>query len=245
MGINVILTASAALKENKMSDALSAKQAVAHYAAELVEDGMVVGLGTGSTANYFIDALAERHRQGLACVTVASSVVSTIKAKEVGLPQQAIEQVTQLDLYIDGADEVTPDNMLLKGRGSDLVREKILARAAKQFYVLADHSKLVSHLGENYPIPMEVMPFAWQLVLEQVKKLGGTGQLRPNASDDGLHMTTYGSLVLDVFFADKPDMTILEQQLNAIPGLVEHGIFIDLASGIVIADKQGRVTIRH
>lgn len=216
----------------------SPKQRVAEYAAELVKPNMVVGLGTGSTANFFIDALAERYQQGLVCTTVSSSVVSAIKAKSVGLPQIAIEQVEKLDLYVDGADEVTPDKVLLKGRGSDLVREKLLARAAGQFYVLVDDSKLVDRIGSNYPIPMEVMPFAWALVLEQVRALGGEGDLRPGASGEGFHVTSYGSLVLDVRFPESIDINVLDRQLSDVPGLVEHGIFSGLASAVMYADDQ-------
>jgi len=221
-----------------MSDEINPKQKVAQHAASLVQDGMVVGLGTGSTANYFIEALAARHRSGLDCITVASSVVSSIKAQSEGLPQMAIEQLERLDIYVDGADEVTPEMVLLKGRGSDLVKEKMLARAANQFYVLVDQSKMVERLGQNYPIPMEVMPFSWSLVLAQVKALGGIGMLRQNAGGDGLHVTSHGSLVLDIHFPIELEVAELERQLNAIPGIVEHGIFIDLASHVLLADEQ-------
>ena len=133
---------------------LNAKQRVAQHAADLIEDDMVVGLGTGSTANYFIEALAKRQEIGLRCTTVASSVVSTIKAKSLGLPQMSMEHLDHIDIYVDGADEVTEDKTLLKGRGSDLVREKLLARACDEFYVLVDQSKLVTRIGQLYPIPI-------------------------------------------------------------------------------------------
>ena len=126
------------------------KELVAYQAARLVEDGMLVGLGTGSTANYFIEELARRKsEEGLEVSTVSSSVISAIKAQSLGLPLVAMEHVSRLDLYVDGADEVTPDMTLLKGRGSDLVREKLLARAADRFLVLVDQSKLVERLKKE------------------------------------------------------------------------------------------------
>ncbi|OUR65136.1 ribose 5-phosphate isomerase A [Methylophaga sp. 42_25_T18] len=211
------------------------KKNVAIKAASLVEHDMVVGLGTGSTANYFIEELARRQKEeGLKIVTVASSIVSSRIAQGQGLEVIAIENVTSLDLYVDGADEVTDDMTLLKGRGSDLVREKLLAKASQQFYVLVDNSKLVNRIGEKFPIPIEVMPFAWQLVLQSVEQIGGEGDLRPNASGDGLAVTSHGSLVLDMSFDDDIDGHMLNHQLNAIPGVVEHGIFANLATSIFI-----------
>ena len=216
---------------------LNAKQRVAQHAADLIEDDMVVGLGTGSTANYFIEALAKRQQAGLRCTTVASSIVSTIKAKSLGLRQMSMEHLEHIDVYVDGADEVTDDKALLKGRGSDLVREKLLARACDEFYVLVDQSKLVTRIGELYPIPVEVMPFAWQMVLRHLEELGGEGQLRPNTAGDGLAVTSHGSLVLDMAFSNS-DALVLNTTLNAIPGVVEHGIFANLATAVFIADES-------
>lgn len=207
------------------------KQRVAEHAAQRIKDGMVVGLGTGSTANYFIEALARRMRdERLRVWTVASSVVSTIKARELGLPLIGIEHVEYLDVYVDGADEVAPDLTLLKGRGSDLVREKILAKASKAFWVLIDRSKQVEHIGQNFPIPIEVMPFAWSLVKNSLLAIGSEPKLRPNG--DGLFVTSYGSLVLDTVFQPAIDGKTLNKLLNDIPGIVEHGVFCDLATAI-------------
>ena len=177
------------------------KELVAIRAASYVQDGMTVGLGTGSTANFFIQELARRHKEeGLRVTAAASSVVSTIKAQTLGLPLVALEHLGRLDLYVDGADEVTPQMALLKGRGYDLVREKLLARGSDRFIVLIDKSKLVSRIGEKFPIPVEVMPFAWQLVKSRLQALGGQAELRQNAAKDGLAITSYGSLVLDLAF---------------------------------------------
>lgn len=210
------------------------KQLIAERAAKRIEQGMVVGLGTGSTANLFIEALANRvNNEALQITVVASSVISSIKARQFGLPLVSIEQLRHLDVYVDGADEVTADLTLLKGRGSDLVREKLLARASSAFWVLADQSKWVSRIGERYPIPVEVMPFAWQMVKASLETIGGKGDLRPNASKDGLAVTSYGSLVLDLVFDSCIDIPHLDQLLNNIPGVVEHGIFCALASEVI------------
>lgn len=220
------------------------KQAVALEAASYVKHDMIVGLGTGSTANYFIEALAQRQQaEGLRVATVASSNISMIKAQSVGLTVLSLSQLREIDLYVDGADEITPDNTLLKGRGYDLVMEKLLAKAARQFIVVADHSKLVSRIGENFAIPIEVMPFAWQAAKRSIEAIGGTGDLRPNAAKDGLSITSHGSLVLDMRFDASIDAHQLNTLLNNIPGVVEHGIFAKLATTVLIAD-QGKVEAR-
>jgi ribose 5-phosphate isomerase A len=220
------------------------KELVAREAARLVQNDMLVGLGTGSTANFFIEELARRMRgEGLKVRAVSSSVVSAIKARSLGLPLVSMDQIDRLDLYVDGADEVTPDMTLLKGRGSDLVREKLLARAADRFIVLVDQSKLVSRIGEKYPIPVEVIPFAWQLAKRTLESLGGAGDLRPNASKDGLAVTSHGSLVLDMTFDPALSAGELDARLIATPGVVEHGIFPGLASAVFVA-QDGRVEQR-
>lgn len=214
------------------------KQRVAKHAAKLVSDGMVVGLGTGSTADYFIDELSRRRiEEGLRVTCVASSVVSMLKAQRLGLQLIAIEHLTQLDLYVDGADEVTPENTLLKGQGADLVKEKLLARASDQFIVLVDQSKMVEHIGAKFLIPVEVMPFAWQLVKQSLEKFDGHGALRQNSNGNGLAVSSYGSLVLDMSFDPKLDCAELDAILNATPGVVEHGIFHGFASRVLLVDK--------
>lgn len=220
------------------------KQAVALEAASYVKNDMIVGLGTGSTANYFIEALAERQKtEGLRVTTVASSNISMIKAQSVGLTVISLAQISQIDLYVDGADEITPDNTLLKGRGYDLVMEKLLAKAAKEFIVVADKSKLVDRIGTHYPIPIEVMPFAWQAAKRSIEAIGGVGDLRPNTAKDGLCISSHGSLVLDMRFDASLDAHTLNALLNNVPGVVEHGIFAKLAKRILIAD-QGKVETR-
>ncbi len=220
---------------------MNEKELVARHAANLVQNGMLVGLGTGSTANYFIQELANRHKEeGLQVTVAASSVVSTIKAQEMGLPLLALEHVSRLDLYVDGADEVTPDLTLLKGRGYDLVREKLMASASDKFIVLVDPTKLVDRIGARFPIPVEVMPFAWSLVKRRLESIGGSGGLRHTANKDGLVMTSHGSLVLDMAFDPALEAAALNAFLNETPGVVEHGIFRNLATVVFVA-ADGRV----
>ncbi|MDD4914906.1 MAG: ribose-5-phosphate isomerase RpiA [Methylococcales bacterium] len=218
------------------------KQRVAVQAAKLVRDGMLVGLGTGSTANYFIDALAQRHaEEHLQIQTVSSSVVSAIKAQSSGLPLLALEQVSRIDVYVDGADEVTADMTLLKGRGADLVREKLLAAAGREFWVLIDQSKQVEHIGQNFPVAIEVMPFAWRMVQRSLSEMGAAVKLRANAGGDGLAVSSYGSLILDAVFDPELSARDINDRLNGMPGIVEHGIFLGLATA-VFCGHAGKVT---
>jgi ribose 5-phosphate isomerase A len=220
------------------------KQLVALHAAKYVKDGMLVGLGTGSTANFFIEELARLQQdQGLKFTTIASSTISAQKAQSLQLPIVAIEHVSSIDLYIDGADEITPDNTLLKGRGSDLVKEKLLAKAASQFIAVADASKLVSYIGQNFTIPIEVIPFAWQMAKKNLEAVGGIGDLRPNAAKDGFWIASHGSYVLDMRFDASINASTLNALINNTPGVVEHGIFHQLTSLVLIA-QDGVVSER-
>ncbi len=212
------------------------KQLVAIHAAIYVKNGMLVGLGTGSTANYFIEELARlQSEENLKVTTIASSQVSMIKAQSLGLNVIALTQVAEIDLYVDGADEITPDMTLLKGRGYDLVLEKLLAKAAKQFLVVADKSKLVDHIGTNFAIPIEVMPMAWKAAKRILEAAGGVGDLRQNAAKDGLSISSHGSLVLDMAFDKSISEEALNHLINNTPGVVEHGIFRHLTSAVLIA----------
>lgn len=210
------------------------KQLLGLTAARKIQNGMTVGLGTGSTASCFIEALAERCRQeNLKITAVASSPISAIQASALGLPLLPWEQLAQLDVYVDGADEVAADLTLLKGRGQDLVREKLLARAASQFWVLVDRSKLVNRVGEKFPIPVEVWPFAWQLVKTQLEAAGACPTLR--LKEGGVAVTSSGGVVLDTRFKDPVDVAAIDRLLNDLPGVLEHGIFRNLASVVFIA----------
>jgi ribose 5-phosphate isomerase A len=220
------------------------KQRVAHYAAQRLQNGMTVGLGTGSTANCFIEALARRCRdEGLQVTVVASSTLSAIKAQTEGLHLLGLEHVAHIDLYVDGADEVAPDMTLLKGRGADLVREKLLATACDEFWVLIDDSKRVDYISQRYPVPVEVLPFAWLMVQAALTKIGGRAELRP--SGDGLAVTSHGCLVLDTRFESPWAIELLNQQLNTLPGVAAHGVFHHLATAIFCGENGSVSEQRH
>jgi ribose 5-phosphate isomerase A len=223
-----------------MSDALNnPKYRVAAHLAQQVESGMTVGLGTGSTANCFIQALAQRQREdGLDITTVSSSAISATLARKAGLRVISIESLTTLDWYVDGADEVTPELTLLKGRGQDLVREKLLASAASSFHVLIDESKRVTQLGEKFPIPVEVLPEAWQLVTKAIEQQQGKVTLRLNAAGDNVAVTAQGNYVLDCQF-EQVDALSLNQFLDAQSGVMEHGIFFGIATSVLVGTDAG------
>ena len=214
------------------------KELVAFEAAKLAKNGMLIGLGTGSTANYFIEHLAKRQaEEGLKISTVASSTISAIKAQACGLSLVSINQIKQIDLYVDGADEITPNLSLLKGRGQDLVMEKLLAQAAHQFIVVADKSKIVNFIGEKFIIPIEVMPNAWRIVKHRLEQHGAKGYIRLNANQDNIAVTASGNYVLDMRFPKNLDDQSLNTLLNNTSGVVEHGVFYQLADKILIADQ--------
>jgi ribose 5-phosphate isomerase A len=221
------------------SEIINPKQAVAIEAAKLIEPNMVVGLGTGSTANFFIEALASRQREeGLNVITVSSSAISAVLAQHAGLPVVAIENLSTLDIYVDGADEISPDLSLLKGRGQDLVKEKLLASHANAFHVLVDESKLVEFIGEKHAIPVEVLPEAWRMVATSLESWGVETQLRKNANGDNVAVTASGSYVLDCNFK-KEESTEVAMILDSLPGVVEHGIFADLATAVLVGREAG------
>jgi ribose 5-phosphate isomerase A len=214
------------------------KEQVARAAAEQIASGMLVGLGTGSTANLFITELARRQRdEGLQVSTVASSAISATMAENCGLSVLSIEQISALDVYVDGADEVTPALELLKGQGADLVREKLLASASSQFWVLVDGSKVVERIGQNFAIPIEVPTFAWRLVKKQLETEGGVGELRLNAAKSGYALSSQGNFILDTRFTDDLSASALNDKLNSTTGLVEHGIFYSLASTVWLGNN--------
>ncbi len=214
------------------------KELVAFEAAKLAKNGMVIGLGTGSTANYFIEHLAKRQSdEGLSISTVASSTISAIKAESYGLKVVAISQLSRIDLYVDGADEITPNLNLLKGRGQDLVMEKLLAKAANQFIVVADKGKLVSRIGEKFIIPIEVIPDAWKMVKHQLEKHGAKGDIRLNTGKDNVAVSAHGSYILDMHFPEHISDEALNTLLNNTTGVVEHGVFYGITSQVLIADN--------
>jgi ribose 5-phosphate isomerase A len=218
------------------------KERAGEWAAAQVKDGMAVGLGTGSTAAFFIKAVARRvHEEGLKLRLVASSSFSTIHlAGSLGLNLTTLEQVDALDLYADGADEVDPGKRLIKGRGAAMVREKHLVHLASRFIVLVDPSKVVDRLGTNFPVPVECLPFTTGLVEKELRALGARSvDLRPaGTSKDGPVVSDQGNFVLDARFdaagALSTDVAGLDDRISSIPGVVGHGLFAKYAGRITV-----------
>lgn len=220
---------------------MDAKKIAAEKAAGYVESNMIVGLGTGSTVFFAIHKLGEMVRNGLQIRTVASSVQSEKIAKELNIPGIDFTEISAIDVYIDGADEVDENHFLIKGGGGALLREKILAFHSRRYLVVADESKLVKQLGK-FPLPVEVVPFALSLTLSKIRALGAKVMVRKNDSKD--FITDNGNLIADCHFNNIPDPALLNQQLHEIPGVVETGIFSNtLVSEVVVGYNDGSVQV--
>ncbi|MDP6529929.1 MAG: ribose-5-phosphate isomerase RpiA [Gemmatimonadota bacterium] len=214
------------------------KRAVGYRAAELVEDGMAVGLGTGSTARYLVERLGERVAGGLSLRAVSTSDRTSAQAAEVGVPLTTLEECPVLDLAIDGADEVDPDGQLIKGLGGALYREKRVAVAARQFVVIVDESKLVPRLGEACPVPVETLPDAVPAVSEALRQLGANPVLRPGA-DGSAWITDNGNPILDAHFAAVENPAGMEAAINALEGVLDNGLFAGLTSRVLVGSPKG------
>lgn len=227
-------------------DALELKKAAAKKALEFVKDGMKLGIGTGSTANEFIRLLAQRVKDGLDVVGVATSQRSQQLCLEHGVPVASFDDVSSLDLDVDGADEIGPNMALIKGGGGALLREKIVAYASTQMLVIADESKLVKTLGA-FPLPIEVNSFglnATKKAIESVAKRLGLGEeIRLRLKNDQPFITDGGHFILDASFGRISNPDIVSDALFAIPGVVEHGLFLNLAKRSVIAMANGAIKV--
>ncbi len=220
------------------------KEAVARYAAGLVEDGMVLGLGTGTTAVRFVRALGERVRAGLRVVGVPTSEATGALARSEGILVATLEDYPRLDLDIDGADAVDPNLNLLKGLGGALLREKIVAAASGRFAVIVDESKWVTTLTEGGLVPVEVVPFGWSRTKVELEDLGATVTLRARPDEpDHPYITDGGHLILDCRFDDLSDPVEIAARMKALVGVVDHGIFIGMATMAIIGSPDGHVRV--
>lgn len=217
---------------------MNAKQAAAYKAVNYIEDGMIVGLGTGSTAYWAIHYLADRVAQGLKVTTVATSEGTTSIATEKGIEISSLDSVAYIDIDIDGADEIDPGLNLIKGGGGALLREKIVAAASRKFIVIADESKLVDVLGK-FPLPVEVLAFGRQHTAGHLQQLGCKPVLREK--DGQVFITDNGHQILDCYFNAIPDPALLDQRINAIPGVVENGLFVRMAAKVIVGYADGSV----
>jgi ribose 5-phosphate isomerase A len=209
------------------------KEAAGRAGVAFVNDGDVVGLGTGSTAAYAVRFLAERVKAGMKIRGIPTSSGTRDLAVSLGIPLTNFDEVQQIDVTIDGADEFDPKLQLIKGGGGALLREKIVASASKKVVIMTDASKQVRVLGK-FPLPVEVIPFARALVAKRIADLGASVKVRRGA-DGNSYVTDERHHILDCSFGEIPDPAALARVLDGIPGLVEHGLFIDLASVVLIA----------
>ncbi len=227
----------------------SSKRRVAARALAFVEDGMRLGLGTGSTARHFVDLLGERVRGGLDVVGVPTSERTRLQADGLGIRLATLDELPELDLTIDGADEFDPELRLIKGGGGALLREKIVAAASARMIVIADASKRVARLG-GFPLPVEVNAFGlastWRKVELAGEAVGARGIIALRRGPDGApYLTDGGHLILDCRFDPIPDPEALADRLVAIPGVVEHGLFIGLASAVVTDGDAGTLVVER
>lgn len=231
------------MSEQQTNDA---KRIVGEAAADLVEEGMRLGLGTGSTTAEALRALGRRIRdEGLNVIGVPTSFAAERLAREHGIPLATLDDVDRLDLALDGADEVfiAKDGViyLIKGRGAAHTREKVVASVAERFVVLVDPSKEVGRLGAMMPVPVEVLPMAEAPVARALRALGGTPELRMGQKKDGPVVTDQGFWILDTRFDAIADPSALDRALHAIPGVLDHGLFVDLATDVLIGEPSGDV----
>lgn len=215
------------------------KRAAAEAAVQLVEDGMIVGLGTGSTAGFAIEALAHRHRQGLRFLGIPTSERTAAKATALGIPLTSFAEHRQIDLTIDGADEVERGTLnLIKGLGGALLHEKIVASASRQFAVIVDDSKLVDRLGTQVPVPVEVVAFGLEVTQTALEVLGADARLRVSATGEPF-VTDSGHWILDCSFGPIADPARLEERIGRLVGVVESGLFIGRAGPVLVSDGDG------
>ena len=222
------------------------KQLVADAAIKEIEDGMIVGLGSGSTAALMIKSLAEEIRSGkLKNIRgVPTSFQSEVLALELNIPLIDLTSVPKIDIAIDGADEVDPNFQLIKGGGACHVREKLVASKANKLLIVVDETKLVKNLNNVFPLPVEVIPSAWKQVKDEIEEMNGVSTLRMALKKAGPVVTDQGNLILDVLFTDGiKNPKDLEIQINNIPGVLENGLFVDLADKVLVGKMNNNIPI--
>jgi len=221
-----------------------AKKRAALEAVKHVSEGFVVGLGSGTTVAYAIQEIGERiRREGLRVLGVSTSHQALMLAVSCGIPVTTLDECSRLDLAIDGADQVDGELNLIKGMGGALMREKIVASAAKQFVVVADETKLVEKLGRNHPVPVEVLPFALSTVVARLRELGGKAVLREGKV--GPVVTDNGNFILDVEFGAVGALDELDVAVKLIPGVLETGLFLGMADVVYLGKRDGVVRLER
>ena len=215
------------------------KNAAATWAADQLQDGMVVGLGSGSTASFTVAAIGRRMKNGLRVTGVPTSEKTAAEARSLGIPLTTLGDYDTLDVTIDGADEVDPKTLhLIKGGGGNLLREKIVAASSQRLVIVVDETKIVDRLGSHAKLPVEVTQFGWQSTARRLASLGSTPTLR-TAADGSPFLTDGANYILDCAFALIADARTLQAQLDGVVGVMEHGLFVGLTSRVVIGSRTG------
>ncbi|WP_410769319.1 ribose-5-phosphate isomerase RpiA [Fontibacillus sp. BL9] len=220
---------------------MNAKQAAGYRAAELVRDGMIVGLGTGSTAYYAIEKIGQRVAEGLQIRAIATSKASEELAEKYGIPLIPASEIQRLDLAIDGADEVDPGMALIKGGGGALLREKLVAINSDRFIVIADSGKMVSQLGQ-FKLPIEIVPFSYEWTLGQLQRRYDV-DFEMRTRDGGLYVTDNGNYIVDAAFGAIESPAQLSHELKMMTGVVDHGLFVDIADTVIVGYDDGTTEV--
>ena len=229
---------------NDQAETTSRKQAAAESAVGLLEDGMIVGLGSGSTATLAVGAIGKRVAQGLRIIGVPTSEKTAALARQLNIALSTLEDHPEIDLTIDGADEVESSTLnLIKGGGGNQFREKIIAIASARLVIVVDESKVVSRLGSHFPVPVEVVQFGWESTAERLRRTGGTPVLR-KGPEDKPYITDGGNYILDCRYGPIASPFALQKELDSVVGVVEHGLFIGLASQAIVAGSDGIITMK-
>jgi len=220
---------------NQEAKTFAAKKAVSY-----IENGMKVGLGTGSTAKIAIDIIGQRVAEGLQIVGIPTSERSRKQAIDLNIPLTTFEETPHLDVTIDGADQVQVQTLaIIKGLGGALVREKIVAFASDRYLIVVDESKVVQMLGNKVPVPVEVVQFGWSVTVAHLKKLTGDIRMRKAENADGFYITDGGNFIADCFFQDIADPKSLETSIKSIVGVVDCGLFLGLDPTVIIGSASG------
>lgn len=223
-------------------EVLAAKRAAGFAAADLIPSGACIGLGTGSTVAFFLEALAKRCRKGLHITAVATSKATAARAQEYHIPLIEMEKVTNLDITVDGADEVDPEKQMIKGGGGALLREKILASHSKEMIVIVDSKKCVAKLGACR-LPVEIVPFGARATLAHLAEMGYSGSWRHTA-DGALFMSDNGNRIADLDIVQSPEaLREINSRIRNVVGVIETGFFFDLAGRVIVGFGDGHVEI--
>jgi len=215
------------------------KTAAAKAGAALIEDGLIVGLGSGTTASIALDILGQRVAQGLRIIGIATSTQTERDARRLGIPLSTLAEHPQVDVTLDGADEVELGRFnLLKGRGGALLRERVVASASDQLVILVDETKLVDRLGVQSSVAVEVVPFGWGTTARRIETIGARIVLRTTGGAEPF-VTDSGNYILDCAFGTIDDPERLQRRLDATVGIVEHGLFLGMASTIIVGTSEG------